>query len=218
MTLTDVSLKNLKRRRVRTALLVLSLMLAVSLLVGISSAVQSMQSDLGRKMDEYGANIVIMPRMLESPVSYGGIAVGGAVPQFGDLEESDTPIIRTIRNKENLNVIAPKLLGQVNVAGQSVGVMGVLFEEELRMKQWWELNGRTPAATSEVILGQRVAANLGAMVGSTISIEDPGLDISSNPGDGANGRQFEVVAVLGELGGPEDDYVFADLHVVQSDR
>lgn len=124
MNLTDVSVKNLKRRRVRTALLVLSLVLAVSLLVGISSAVQSMQADLGKKMDEYGANVVVMPRMLESPVSYGGIAVGGAVPQYGDLDESDAVSIRTIPNKENINVVAPKLLGLVMVEGQPINAMG----------------------------------------------------------------------------------------------
>lgn len=200
MGITDVSLSNLRRRKGRTAFLFASLCLAVATFVAVTAATGSMQSDLDRKMDAFGANVVITPSILEAPVSYGGVPVGSVIPEAGFLEEADAKKIFTIRNKENINIVSPKIIGRTEVEGRGLALAGVLFEQELALKHWWQVEGDRPDEPSEVILGSSVA-----------------LALARHPGDALviKGREFVVSGVLGELGGPEDGYIFADLHEAQ---
>lgn len=200
MGITDISLSNLKRRKGRTAFLCTSLCIAIATFVAVSTATSSMQADLAGKMDTFGTNIVITPRIAEAPVSYGGVAVGSIIPEAGFIDEPDLKKIFTIRNRQNITTVSPKIIGRADVEGQEMAVAGVLFDDELALKHWWQVEGVRPSQTNEVMLGSSVA-----------------LALAKRPGDALhiNGEELAVTAVLGELGGPEDNYVFADLHEVQ---
>lgn len=200
MGITDVSISNLRRRKGRAIFLFVSLCLAIATFVAVSAATNSMQVDLGRKMDAFGANVVITPSLLEAPVSYGGVAVGGIIPEAGFMEESDANKIFTIRNRENVNVVSPKIIGRTEVEGRGMALAGVLFSEELGLKHWWQLEGAQPAQPNEVMLGSSASLALAKRPGDSLAIK---------------GQQFTVAGVLNELGGPEDNYVFADLHQAQ---
>jgi putative ABC transport system permease protein len=79
-------------------------------------------------------------------------------------------------------------------------VAGVDFESELRMKQWWQLEGNAPETDDQAIAGSRVAELLGLSVGTPVQI----------------GKQaFQVVAVLAETGQQDDDMLFIDLGAAQ---
>jgi putative ABC transport system permease protein len=159
-----------------------------------------MQMDVSAKLDEYGANILIVPKANDLSLSYGGVTVASAAYDVGELTLTDLERIRTIKNARNISVVAPKLLGAVSLHGRSVLVAGVRFAEELRLKQWWRVDGEEPATPNDVLVGLRLARTLDLGPGETLEI---------------NGQVFRVVGILAENGSQDDDILFIDLAAAQ---
>lgn len=202
MRLLDVTLNNLRRRKGRMALLVLGLVLGVATVVALMAITKTMQLDIANKMDEYGANILIVPRSSALSLSYGGVTVAAATYDVGDLRLADLESIRTIENARNVSVVAPKLLGAVSLGGRPVLVAGVRFSEELRLKQWWHVEqGMAPGAPDEALAGRRLASMLALAPGAAVDV---------------NGHTFRVVGILAENGSQDDDILFVDLAAAQS--
>ena len=145
MRLVDVILRNLRRRVGRKLLLVVGLTIGVATVVALMAITATMALDVATKMDEYGANILIVPKSNDLSLSYGGVTVASAAYDVGEMTLADLDQIQTIKNARNISVVAPKLLGAVSLGGQSVLVAGVRFDDELRLKQWWHLEGDEPA-------------------------------------------------------------------------
>jgi putative ABC transport system permease protein len=159
-----------------------------------------MQSDVATKLDEYGANILIVPKADDLSLSYGGVTVASAAYDVGELSVADLDSIWTIKNARNISVVAPKLLGAVTLDGRSVLVAGVRFPDELRLKQWWDMEGGEPAAPYEALVGLRLARLLDLRPGDQLEI---------------NSRVFRVAGVLAENGSQDDDILFIDLAAAQ---
>jgi len=117
------------------------------------------------------------------------------------LTSADVASIRTIKNKENISTVAPKLLSPVEVGGTRALLVGVDFQQELKLKKWWSWEGERPEGTDQIIVGQEAAGRLKAMPGSTLEIL---------------GKQFTVAAVLNATGGQDDSLLYADLGTVQT--
>jgi len=200
MRLMDVTLRNLRRRVGRKLLLVGGLTIGVATVVALMAITAAMQADVATKLDEYGANILIVPRANDLSLSYGGVTVASAAYDVGELTVSDLDRIETIENARNINVVAPKLLGALPVAGRTVLVAGVRFADELHLKQWWGLEGREPAAPDEALAGQRLAHLLRLKPGDAVEI---------------NGRAFRLAGILAENGSQDDDILFIDLGAAQ---
>jgi putative ABC transport system permease protein len=160
----------------------------------------TMRTDISNKLDEYGANILIIPQADGLSLTYGGVTVASAAYDVEELTQADLDRIKTIKNAENLSVVAPKLLGAFPVKGRSVLVAGVRFGDELRLKQWWRVNGEEPAAPDEALAGQQLAQALALHPGTSVEI---------------NGRLFRVAGVLAENGSQDDDILFIDLAAAQ---
>ena len=200
MRLIDVALNNLWRRKGRMILIVLGLTLGVATVVALVGIVNAMQTDVSVKLDEYGANILIVPKANDLSLSYGGVTVSSAAYDVGELTMADLDLIGTIENAPNISVVAPKLLGAVPVKGRTVLVAGVQFDDELLLKQWWDMAGREPAGPGDAMVGSRLADALHLSPGSTLSID---------------GHTFQVSGVLAENGSQDDDIFFIDLSVAQ---
>jgi putative ABC transport system permease protein len=201
MRLSDVALHNLSRRKARMALLVFGLAIGVATVVALMAITQTMQADVAQKLDEYGANILIVPKANDLSLSYGGVTVASAAFDVGQLTLPDLDRIQTIKNARNISVVAPKLLGAVTLQGRPVLVAGVRFVDELRLKQWWRVEqGREPAAPDEALAGVRLAQTLGLEPGSQVEVE---------------GRSFRVSGLLAENGSQDDDILFVDLAQAQ---
>lgn len=197
MRLFGVTLNNLRRRKGRMVLLVLGLMLGVATVVALTAITGAMQADIANRMDEYGANILIVPRSSALSLSYGGITVAAATYDVGALRLSDLEALKTIANARNISVVAPKLLGATVLAGRPVLVAGVRFNDELRLKQWWHVaEGVEPRAPDEALAGRRLAQTMSLTPGTTVDV---------------NGRTFRVVGILAENGSQDDDILFVDL-------
>ena len=202
MRLTDMAFQNLRHRKLRYAILVLSVVIGVSSMIFLLTTTQAMKADVANKLDQFGSNILILPDTGEA-MTFGGITVE-APAQVKELDMSLIPLMQTIKNKETLATIAPKLLVDTKIKGQNILLLGVIFQQELRLKKWWQLEGLTkdqiPSA-NEVILGSDVARSLGMSPKQTITIKE---------------HNFTVAAIIQPTGSTENDQaIFIDLSVLQ---
>lgn len=200
MRLIDVILNNVRRRWGRKLLLVLGLTVGVATVVALMAITSTMKADISTKLDEYGANILIVPKANDLALSYGGVTVASAAYDVGELTVADLDLIKTIKNARNISVVAPKLLGAIPMSGQSVLVAGVRFPDELRLKQWWDIEGEEPDAPDEALAGLRLARALRLQLGQALEI---------------NGHAFRLTGILAENGSQDDDILFIDLGAAQ---
>ena len=121
--------------------LVLGLFIGIATIVTLMSITESMTHDIEDRLDQYGANIVMVPRSDNLNLSYGGITMGGVNYQTVEFAEEKIPEIRTIENSKNLGLVAPKVLGAATVKDRDVLLMGVDFATELQLKNWWHFDG-----------------------------------------------------------------------------
>jgi putative ABC transport system permease protein len=200
MRLKDISINNLRRRKGKVFFLILGLTIGITTVVTLISVTRMMNEDISKKLDEFGANILIIPRSDDLSLSYGGMNIGGVSIDAQTLKDSDVPKIRQIEVRENVSTVSPKLIGVIEIDGKKVPLMGVRFEEELRLKKWWKIHGAEPKNRDEVLLGNEVAVRLFKSTGDTLSI---------------NGRIVRIAGVLDETGSQDDFLILSDLAFVQ---
>src|SRR6266568_4570110 len=200
MKLHTISINNLKRRKAKMAFLTIGLMVGIATIVTLVTLTRSMSTDIEHKMDEFGANILITPQSNGLAMNYGGISLGGVTFDQREIREEDLPRISTIRNSRNISAIAPKVLGGVRVAGRDALLVGVLFDRELKMKQWWNIFGEAPKGDHELLLGSDAAKLFNVLPGDTLAIK---------------GETFKVAGVLGQTGSQDDSLIFANLAKAQ---
>ncbi|HEY4744195.1 MAG TPA: FtsX-like permease family protein [Desulfuromonadaceae bacterium] len=200
MRLHTIALNNLKRRKAKMAFLTIGLMAGIATIVTLLTLTRSMSSDIERKMDEFGANILITPRSNGLAMNYGGISLGGVTFDQREIRESDLGRIATIANSKNLSAVSPKVLGGVRVGDHDALLVGVHFDKELRMKQWWRIFGEAPKADNELLLGSDAAKTLAVIPGDPLRIK---------------GETFTVAGVLDQTGSQDDTLIFATLPKAQ---
>jgi putative ABC transport system permease protein len=200
MKLKDISISNLRRRKGKVFFLTVGLTMGITTVVALISITRMMNQDISDKLDEFGANIVILPRSDDLSLSYGGMNIGGVALDTEALKDSDIPKIRQIEVRENISTISPKILGVAEIEKKKVLLMGVLFQEEVRLKKWWKIHGAVPKNQDEVLLGNEVAVKLFKSTGDTLAI---------------NGKTVRVSGVLDETGSQDDFLVLGDLNFVQ---
>ncbi len=211
MTLSTISLGNLKRRLGKSVMLVAGLSIGVAMVVAMTGITQEMQGDLERKLDEFGANILIVPRSESLSMSYGGVDVTDTSIGTEQLHQSDVAKITNIENKENISAVAPKLMGAYKQDDRSMLVVGVDFDSEFKLKRWWRLDGvenpipgytESPATKpGDIVLGHAVAITLKKKNGDTVTLGD---------------KNFNVVGVLMENTSQDDFAIFMSLFEAQT--
>lgn len=200
MKLHNISINNLKRRKAKMAFLTIGLTVGIATIVTLVTLTRSMSSDIERKMDEFGANILVTPQSNGLSMNYGGISLGGVTFDQRDIREEDLAKISTIKNNKNISAVAPKVLGGIKVGGHDVLLVGVNFDSELKMKQWWSIFGDAPKKENELLLGSDASKVLNASSGESIKIK---------------GETFKVAGVLDQTGSQDDSLVFASLPKAQ---
>ncbi len=200
MKLHNISINNLKRRKAKMAFLTIGLAVGIATIVTLVTLTRSMSSDIERKMDEFGANILITPQSNGLAMNYGGISLGGVTFDQRDIREEDLAKIKTITNSKNISAVAPKVLGGVKVGTHDVLLVGVNFDSELKMKQWWKIFGEAPVGDSELLLGSDASKVLNVSPGDNITIKN---------------ESFKVAGVLDQTGSQDDALVFVSLPKAQ---
>jgi putative ABC transport system permease protein len=201
MRLIDISLNNLLRKKGRTFFLVSGLAIGIGAAVAMASVGDAMNKEVMHALDEFGANILVLPASDGLPLSYGGLTVSAVNTGGRELTMDDVGRIRTIKNKENISTIAPKLLVQTEVNGTKVLAAGVDFKAEQRLKKWWRVAaGMTPQENDEALIGKDAAARLHIAPGDTVTLGRSNL---------------RVAGVLDNTGSQDDGLIFADIKWVQ---
>ncbi len=200
MKLHTISINNLKRRKAKMAFLTVGLTVGIATIVTLVTLTQSMSGDIERKMDEFGANILITPRSNGLAMNYGGISLGGVTFDQREILEADLARIKTIENHKNISTISPKVLGGIKIGNHDVLLVGVNFDSELKMKQWWKVFGETPQNKNDFLVGSDAAKVLDVTTGDSLSLQ---------------GEQFRVAGILDQTGSQDDSLVFASLPVAQ---
>jgi len=160
-----------------------------------------MNAELGNSLDEYGANIVIVPKSEHLPLNYGGLAVSDISVDVRQLTMAEAADIRTIKNRDNIKIIAPKLLSAATVQKKQTLVIGVDFPAEIALKKWWRIRGTVPASPSEALLGSEAGEVLGIGMSNVIIIR---------------GKSFTVTSILEPTGSQDDRAIFINLTEAQA--
>lgn len=201
MRLSNITVKNLRRHFSRVSVLIIGLTVAITTVVSLYAISSTMQRDFADKVDEYGTNIVIVPKTKNLSLTYGGVAIGGFQYESKTLNENDVAKLKTIKNKQNLAIIAPKLMAAVDINNKRTMIMGVSFPQELKMKKWWSINkGKKSAKSNEILIGGNAAKKLNLKIGESVDI---------------NKTKFIVAGILNRVGTNEDDLIYADLKQIQ---
>jgi putative ABC transport system permease protein len=214
MSIFQIAFNNLKRRKIKMAFLVVGLVVGVATVVSLFSIVQAMRLELGDRLDEFGANVVITPRSEGMELSYGGTHVSEVSFNVQLLTEEDLPKIREVPDGDSINIISPKIVGAVMADGQNALLVGVDTKREFTMKPWFSLREQADLAPGQkvgdlalleipedsLLLGSSAARAFGVAAGDTLIV---------------NNREFSVFGVLNELGTEEDGLMYGNLLVVQ---
>ncbi len=201
MKLIDISLNNLLRKKGRTFFLVSGLAIGIGAAVAMTSVGDAMNREVMHALDEFGANILVLPASEGLPLSYGGLTVSAVNAGGRELTTNDVERIRAIKNRENISTIAPKLLVQTAFRDTKVLLAGVDFKAERRLKKWWRVAaGTAPGENGEALIGNDFAAQLHIAPGDVIDVR---------------GGKLRVSGVLAPTGSQDDGLIFVDLQWVQ---
>jgi putative ABC transport system permease protein len=235
MRLHNISLNNLRRRRGKTIFLVIGLLIGVTTVVALVALTGAMENDIGKKLDELGANILITPKSRDLAMNYGGIQLSGVTLDVHPIQQADLARISSIKNRENISIVAPKLIAATRVNQKEVLLSGIVFKEELRLKKWWKIAPKTVPGAVAPEKNAPVKEEMGKMVngagggksafGLVNSLTERDLlvgaaaaqhlQLSEGQVMDIQGEAFEVRGILEEMGSQDDALIFADLGRVQ---
>ncbi len=200
MTLKEIAVKNLMRRKGKAAFILAGLVIGVATVVTIVSFVDAMTNDINHKLEKYGANILIVPRTDQLALTYGGLSLGGVSFEMHEIRQADLSGIHAIKNAKNIAAVGPIVLGGIELMNKRVLLAGVDFEASSILKPWWKVKGTLPDE-SEILLGAETARVLNTSAGEIVNV---------------NNRTLKISGVLEPTGSQDDQLVFARLETVQS--
>jgi putative ABC transport system permease protein len=201
MNLLTIPLRCARRKWPRTLLLTLVFTLGATSMVALGHVSRVVGDGLERKLIAFGANILVSPKAETLAVSYGGVSLGNLLYEVRHLDEAATvSAIRSIALSANVAAVAPKLVGAAAVGAEQVPVVGVRFDQEQSIKNYWRIAGTFPTREDEVVLGASLAARLGLGFGASLQL---------------GGEGVTVAGVLAPTGGDDDTVVLADLSLAQ---
>ncbi len=202
MNILTIALRNARKKWVRTLLLLLVFTLGVVSIVALGFVSRVVGEGLEKKLVSYGANILVSPKSEKLTVSYGGFALGDMLFDVSYLDEASTVAkIDGIGLRQNISVIAPKLVVMDRVKDTAVAVVGVRFEQEKLLKGYWLVEqGEVPTRPEGLLVGSAAAAKLGLKLGDAVPL----------------GKHSLVVAgILAPTGNEDDNVLLAHLATVQ---
>ncbi|HWY56403.1 MAG TPA: ABC transporter permease [Terriglobales bacterium] len=190
--------------------------IAITLGVGVATAMLAVATDIGdkisRELRTYGANLIVTPQEDTLDIQIGGVDL--KPPSDGTyLNEADLPKIRGTFWHHNIVGFAPMLPVSVHTgAATNLTLLGTYFSKRLIFGKedfatgvrithpWWKVQGAWPDDnSSDVLLGESLAARLGRKAGGEIEI---------------SGQPHRIVGIL-STGGAEDNQIVAPLALAQ---
>lgn len=215
MTLYSIALNNIIRKKTRMLLILCSLAIGIATSVALFMVIDAMRLALGDQIDEFGANIVIIPKTAGMEINYEGTHITRASIDIVQLKDTDIELIAEIPDYNSINIISPKMVAAVKANDRDLLIVGLEPRQEFIMKSWYSLaqqTGLEPGARPAdpalldlpqqgIIAGADAAQTLNISAGDTVTI---------------NGNTFEITGIFNRLGSVEDGLLFANLSTVQN--
>ena len=242
MRISTIAWANLRRRKGKAAFLVVGITIGIATAVALLTLSRMIREEIGLQLDQYGANIVVVPKSNQLALDYGGVSVQGVSFDVSQLKVEDVARINEIQYRNRLAVIAPKILGAVEAEGRQALLAGVDFDEELKLKRWWRIVGEKPKGEGDLLVGYEVAEALSlvepAAEDTSFSVTPTSAAVTvdvTSAGRHADhvaeklkhfrivrdrltlaGREYRVAGVITPTGGREDAMIFGELGSVQT--
>ena len=228
MRISTIAFANLKRRKGKALFLITGIAIGIGTAVALLSLSGSIKEEIGSQLDQFGANIVVVPQSNNLSLNYGGVAVSSVSIDEQQLKSEDAVNLLDIPYRNRVSIVAPKLLRAAEVEGKTVVLAGVDFDSELKLKRWWHIAGSRPAGPQDILAGYEAARAL-SLIEMTPDSPPPVVSHhgSHDASEDANqfkivrdrlqvaGSQHHVAGVLYPTGGPEDHMIFGELAEVQ---
>ena len=200
MHLVNIAINNLRRRKVKMLFVLIGIVIGIGSLVALSSLVTAIDKEIADKFDQIGSNIVIVPKTQDLNLSYGSVNISGVI-KAERLSEDALERIFQIDEANTIAVVAPKVLGTADVSAKNLYnrktmVLGIDWDEEIRLKNWWQIDGKAGDRAESVVLGSILAEKMAADIGDNIEI---------------NGNQYYVSGILKKLGTIEDEMLLMSI-------
>lgn len=201
MTLNQIALQNLRRRPGKAIFLILIFAFIVLVISSLTILTWGMKEELQKNLTEYGANVVISPRLEELNLSYGGLSVSSVEYEVKKLPGNTVELIaQEVGSKIGSEVtIAPKVIGSVE-ADNLYMIIGMDFEQELKMKPWWRIQGEPPL-DNQVVLGSQLAMDSNLKIGDSLDLK---------------GNSYPIVGIMSDTGGSEGQGVFTTIDTARN--
>src|SRR4051812_2849633 len=189
----SLAFKNILQKKLRTVLTVLGVALATGTLFSLLSFENGYKRGLREELNQLGAHILVVPK--GCPYDAASLALHGANwPCY-----LKSAYLSQVVAAPGVAVAAPVFMSAHYGPNNSRDVLVGVASNYLQLKRNWRITGAFPAASSEVFLGSRKAAELKARPNSEISI--PALPK----------EKLRISGVLEPTNGPDDDFIFARL-------
>lgn len=195
MTLKDIAIKNLLRRKAKSGFILCGLIIAIATVVAVFTFVEAITSDINHKLEKFGANILITPKTDHLALTYGGLSLGGISFDVQEIQQDSLARISTIENAANVAAVGPMVLGAVSLKEQTVLLAGVDFTVANILKPWWQIDGQLPTQ-GELLVGSDAARRLQLKQGDIVTLND---------------QSMRVRGILKTTGSQDDQILFTPL-------
>ncbi len=200
MTIRDIAFRNLRRRKAKAAFVLVGILIGVASVVAFISLVEALTQNINHKLEQYGANILIVPKTENLSLTYGGLSLGGVSFDMQEIRQEGLGQIQNIKNAQNVAAVGPMLIGGIEMKGHKVLLAGMDFEVYQALRPWWNIQGAVPGKDG-VLVGAEAARILDLAPGKRVP---------------ARGRDLVVSGVLDSTGSQDDQILFTRLDTAQS--
>lgn len=225
MKLLGLALEELRHRKSRLVSGLLAITLGIAVVIGIRAVTAASELAVAIKLDNLGANILVLPQGATTDDYYTADVDAPTIPE----EYVERIVTSALPGVDNLS---PKLTRRTRVATREVVLTGILPSNEIASKPAWQIAGvegeelrlscdpdaeanrshgqEDPRlkrkavqalAEHECLVGAEAARRLGAVVGGVLSV---------------HGRDLKVARTLPTTGTVDDDRVFVHLRTMQA--
>ena len=196
MNLLTLSLKDLRRRRTRSALTVAGVALAAATLFSLLSFNSGYRQSLQKEMSDSGIHMFVSTE--GCPMEAASLALhGGEIPKF--LPEDRVPAIRSAPGVRTATSI---LIFSVPGEGKRVDLFYGADNEFPKLKPHWKLSGSWFTNEQSIVLGAEAARVEKRSVGDKVFF--PELE-----------AEFTVTGVLERTGSEDDGWFYIPLKTAQ---
>ncbi|MCC7552237.1 ABC transporter permease [Candidatus Micrarchaeota archaeon] len=196
--LVSYAVRNMQRRKLRTWLTILSIVIGISSFVALVTIGDSFKQTISGELEQFGKeSVIIMPGSLSSAMSFGP----PSSVSKGRLYEKDIEALKSVTGIERITPMILAIGLEISYSDESfvyyaMGIPNTLFFQDFPTYNLEKGRGFSSSETNVAILGSTAAENLFSKK----------LDIGSS--FYINNEKFRVVGILEKIGGTfgaEDD-------------